>query len=229
MTQSTYSRFKNYNEIFKITSSELIFPPEIYKEIVRNIKGTLLDIGTADGYKLENILQKANLKQISSVVAIEPSPLYKKAELRLKKYKNVDVHKCCLEDLDQKETFDTILMFEVIEHMPNLTDTIKKIIRLLNPGGVFICSTPNKWIYHLTEGMVGKKPDPTHINEMTSKEFVSLVDSYFQETKYMGVLSFMTIGRKFPKLLALNRHFSFIPISRTIYCFARRPKRWSNG
>jgi 2-polyprenyl-3-methyl-5-hydroxy-6-metoxy-1,4-benzoquinol methylase len=225
MNQTTYSRFKDYDKIFTITSSELIFPPEIYNEIRTNIKGTVLDVGTADGYKLERILQEANLKQIDKVVAIEPSPLYAKAEKRFKKNDNVEVYNLCLEDLNAiNEKFDTILMLEIIEHMSETENTMKEIISLLNPNGILICSTPNRWIYHITEKIVGKKPDPTHINEMTSNVFTSLMSSYFQETKCMGVLPFMTIGRKIPKLLILNRYFSFIPISRTIYCFARKPK-----
>lgn len=224
MRSNVYNLFRDYNKEFRITSSKIIFPQEVYEEIVKNTKGNVLDIGTADGYKLENILNGVDQDKINKIVAIDPSPLYKKAESRLRKLKKVEVCNLCLEDLNSEEKFDTILMFEIIEHVPNFANVMEKITGLLKPNGIFICSTPNKWIYRITERMIEKKPDSTHVNEMTSKQFISLMDSHFHETRYMGVLPFMTIGRRFPHILVLNRYFSFIPVSRTIYCFARKSK-----
>jgi len=225
MTNRIYDYFRNYDKEFRKTSFKIVFPPDIYKEIIYNVRGNVLDIGTADGYKLENILQRVNWKQINKIVAIDPSPLYKKAEKRLRRF-GVKVYNLCIEDFYSEEDFDTILMFEVIEHMFDPTRSMEKITTLLKSNGVFICSTPNKWIFRLTERISNKNPDPTHINEMTYKKFISLMNSYFQETKYMGVIPLMTIGRKIPRVLILNRYLSFLPISRTIYCFARKPRAY---
>jgi len=224
MANDIYDRFKDYDKAFKITASKTIFPPEIYNEIAANIRGTVLDIGTGDGYKLESILQGSNLENVERVVAIDPSPLYERAKERLKEFKNVEVYNCCIEDLDVETRFDTILMFEVVEHMPKPEECLDIIVALLKPEGVFICSTPNKWIFHITERIVAKRIDQTHVSEMTYKEFIHLMSSYFRETRYMGVLPFMAIARRFPKLLILNKYLSFTPISRTIYCFATKPR-----
>lgn len=224
MANDIYDRFKDYDKAFKITASRTIFPPEIYNEIAANIRGAVLDIGTGDGYKLQNILQGTNPERIESIMAIDPSPLYKRAEERFKEFKNIEVYNCCIEDLGLERRFDTILMFEVVEHMPNPEECLHIVATLLKPGGIFICSTPNKWVYRITERMVAKKIDQTHISEMTYKEFIALMGRHFEKTSYIGVLPFMTIGRKFPKLLILNRYLNFTPISRTIYCFATKPR-----
>ncbi len=43
--------------------------------------------------------------------------------------------------------FDVILMFDVIEHVPNIKTFIKnEVWRILKPGGLFIFQTPNKLI-----------------------------------------------------------------------------------
>lgn len=41
------------------------------------------------------------------------------------------------------QNFDVITSFEVIEHINNPLEEIKTIYRLLRPGGIFYCTTPN--------------------------------------------------------------------------------------
>jgi len=41
------------------------------------------------------------------------------------------------------ESFDVITSFEVIEHLNNPIEEINTIYRLLRPGGIFYCTTPN--------------------------------------------------------------------------------------
>lgn len=41
-------------------------------------------------------------------------------------------------------SFDTVLSFQVIEHIPDAISYLSEIHRLLKPGGVFICATPDR-------------------------------------------------------------------------------------
>lgn len=51
-----------------------------------------------------------------------------------------------------KETFDVILMFDVIEHIPNVEQFFKnELYRVLKYGGLLIFQTPNKYINILWE------------------------------------------------------------------------------
>jgi len=44
-------------------------------------------------------------------------------------------------------SFDVVLMFDVIEHIPNVEKFLKEeVYRVLKKGGIFIFQTPNKWI-----------------------------------------------------------------------------------
>lgn len=67
-------------------------------------------------------------------------------------YKSLDIDKKTHQDYyqigDIKETFDLILMFEVIEHLTpgEATEMFKKILTLLVRGGTLLLSTPN--LYH---------------------------------------------------------------------------------
>jgi SAM-dependent methyltransferase len=65
------------------------------------------------------------------------------------RYKSMDVDPSYTHDYasleEIKETFDLILLFEVIEHVDLKTggEMVKRFYRLLNPGGRVILSTPN--------------------------------------------------------------------------------------
>lgn len=225
-----YNRFKEYKGDFSYTVSgtRIVFPKEIFSRIILSLKGNVLDVGTGDGYKLSNILEGCEHNQIQEVKAIDPSPLWKKAKERFEKSRiKVDVFYRSLEDITSDEQFDTILMFEVIEHMLDPDEVLNIVEKLLKPNGTFICSTPNKWVYHIANWIAFRPSDKTHINEMTRKEFVKLINTHFEETVYFNVLPLiMTIGRKFPKLLSLNKYLSFPFVSRATYVFARKVKHY---
>jgi len=40
--------------------------------------------------------------------------------------------------------FDTVLSFQVIEHVPSVANYLSEIRRVLKPGGTFICATPDR-------------------------------------------------------------------------------------
>jgi len=53
----------------------------------------------------------------------------------------------------KNNSFDVVLMFDVIEHIPNIQEFLEKeVYRVLKKGGIFIFQTPNKpiniaWVY----------------------------------------------------------------------------------
>ena len=92
----------------------------------------ILDIGAGTGDFLKYIQSKNR-----TVFGIEPN---KKAR-ELASTKGINL-KESMEDLKGK-TFDIITMWHVLEHIPNLEETIQKIEALLNPNGFLIIAVPN--------------------------------------------------------------------------------------
>ncbi len=94
--------------------------------------GTLLDIGSGTGEFLVNAKKKG-----WNVQGIEPNS---KARALASK-KGIELLDS-IQELPNKE-FDVITLWHVLEHLPNLDDTIKTIERLLKPDGVLIIAVPN--------------------------------------------------------------------------------------
>lgn len=190
----------------------------------KEIRGNILDIGTREGFKLENILKRIKEEEIDKVVAIEPSPLNEETKMRFTGNEKVQIIKKRIEDAEfPTNSFDTILMFDVVEHLFSIEDAMIKITSWLKPNGVFICSTPNKWIYRITSWLSLKKTEPTHVNRMDYKCFIKLMNTYFEKIKFLGTFPYMRLGKRFPKIFKINPFLSSLLTSwmwLTVYCFA---------
>jgi len=211
-----------FHNIHNLPDSILLFPPFIYRKVVRLLKGDILDIGGGNGAKLMNLLNTAEYSKIKSLDLIEPSPRYKEAINKLKKYKKAKVYHKELKDiLAIKKQYDIILFFEVIEHLPVPEFAIRDIKKLLKPTGVLILSTPNKHVYHFLCRLKKETIDPTHISEMPYKELERLMNQYFKVNYFFGGFPFPLLTRKIPPLDFINKFFKKRKsISRIIYCFS---------
>ena len=76
-------------------------------------------------------------------------------------------------------SFDSIVTFQVIEHIQNDELFLKEIARVLKPGGKAYVSTPN-----ITMTL---SRNPWHIREYTAKQLEDLGKKYFSEVNVQGV------------------------------------------
>jgi len=76
--------------------------------------------------------------------------------------------------------FDVVVSFETIEHLERPNDFLKEVFRCLRPGGLFICSTPNKSLY-LFEGH-----NQFHVKEFYSGEFLRFIGNSFRVREVFG-------------------------------------------
>lgn len=79
----------------------------------------------------------------------------------------------------QDNQFDTIVTFQVIEHVKKDEEFIKEIHRVLKPGGCALITTPNI--------KMTLSRNPWHIREYTAEELKALCDKYFKFVEMKGI------------------------------------------
>lgn len=96
-------------------------------------------------------------------------------------------------DLDFKDnSFDLVVMTEVLEHLPYPLITLTEIHRILKPGksSMFLGSVPID--YHLRRRLAvlaGRRleGDPTHIHSFSYQELKELLEHYFESVEFFEV------------------------------------------
>ena len=90
-----------------------------------------------------------------------------------------------------RESFQVVTSFELIEHLPDADAYLAEVLRVLEPKGLFLVSTPNRPVYAEHRG---SKPNPFHVREWDFDEFVSLLRSYFRFVEVLGGTHLPAVG-----------------------------------
>jgi len=74
---------------------------------------------------------------------------------------------------------DVFVSLETIEHLENDNNFIAEAARVLKPGGMLICSTPNREVTNPGLPPTGKPWNPYHVREYTLAELTEKLLQYF--------------------------------------------------
>lgn len=84
----------------------------------------------------------------------------------------------------QDNHFDTVLSFQVIEHVPSVANYLSEIRRVLKPGGTFICATPDRrWRLFPRQ----RPFNVFHLEEWAPQEMEQLLAPVFDKTSVYGM------------------------------------------
>jgi len=97
-------------------------------------KGRLLDIGCGYGFFVEEAIKRG--WQAEGIDLSEDCVAFAK-----KRGQNVTL--ALPEDIKEKNSFDAITMFYVLEHLPDPLSTLRTVKKLLKPGGVLLLRVPH--------------------------------------------------------------------------------------
>lgn len=138
------------------------------------ICGNVLEIGCGEGRGVEILISKAD--RFTAVDKIEGA-----LGVLRKKFPQAQFIAMNLPPLTglPDNAFDSVVSFQVIEHIENDRLFLQEIHRLLKPGGVALLTTPNRKM-SLTR-------NPWHIREYLADELKALAAVVFQQVELKGI------------------------------------------
>ena len=145
-----------------------------YKEAAKIISGTVLEIGSGEGYGIMELAPRAEHyiaidkynTQISDKLNVENNITFIQANIPPLKG---------IED----NSVDFVVTFQVIEHIKDDKQFLREIYRVLKPGGKMILTTPNI-LMSLTR-------NPWHFREYTPDKMREVLESSFEKYELRGV------------------------------------------
>ncbi|MFI5221597.1 MAG: class I SAM-dependent methyltransferase [Bacteroidia bacterium] len=164
----------SFEDSNNVTVQRCFFAYEFARDFIRD-KDTA-DIGCADGYGTTYLADYTR-----STVGVDYSEAtIREAERKHAHKKNLSfkagrVPPIPLEDNSK----DVVTAFQFIEHIENRIGFIEDVFRVLKPGGVFICTTPNV--------KMSIARNPFHVHEYTFDEMKNEIASVFGDFEMQGL------------------------------------------
>lgn len=135
------------------------------------VEGDILEIGTGTGYGVEIVAPNAT-RYITVDKQLPDSPL----QLENVEYYYMEVPPIGFEN----SSFDSVVSFQVIEHIEKDIEFVREVSRVLRPGGKFVVSTPN--------APMSLTRNPWHVREYNADELRNLLECHFSKVEAYGVV-----------------------------------------
>ena len=142
-----------------------------YHRAAEFVEGDILEIGTGTGYGVEIIAPKA--KRFLSVDKQLPHNIL---QLENVEYYDMQVPPIGFENC----SFDSVVSFQVIEHIEEDLEFVNEVARVLRPGGKFVVSTPN--------APMSLTRNPWHVREYCADELQNILECNFSKVEVYGVI-----------------------------------------
>lgn len=165
----------------EITSEEIISDNPIHQRLTKAyvvaedyVTGNLLEIGCGEGRGFHYL--KPFIAQYTAVDKIQSAIETLQKEHPEGTFIRMDIPP--LHNL-QDNAYDSIVSFQVIEHIQDDQAFLKEIYRVLKPGGTALITTPNR--------KMSLSRNPWHIREYLAGELEALAKSIFPAVEMKGI------------------------------------------
>lgn len=165
--EDTYTSLRNYS----VHLGRYLFAADYVKQ-----KGTVCDLACAEGYGSEILGAKG-----AEVVGCDISLTSVSRANHGHQSSNLNWVNLDAQELPFMEgCFQTLVSFEVIEHLVNPTKYLAECKRVTRPGGTILFSSPNR-LGNLVHS-------PFHVREYSFAELEDLISTTFPSSKILGYL-----------------------------------------
>jgi len=165
-----------------------------YQAAIENVSGKLLEVGSGEGYGIPILIDYC--KEYTAVDKHEPTVKGDFGDKFL--FEKMNIPPLLFED----ESFDSLVSFQVIEHIEDDEAFVKELARVTKKGGKAVITTPNR-LMSLTR-------NPWHVREYTWQQLKTLLEKHFKEVALLGVYGNDEINAYYEKnKTAVNRITKF--------------------
>ncbi|GIV33649.1 MAG: hypothetical protein KatS3mg031_1184 [Chitinophagales bacterium] len=180
-----------------------------YVKAAELVSGDLLDVGCGEGRGTDLLMQKC--RSYTAVDKIEEV-----IERLKKKYPSAQFIAGHIPPFPFEDNrFDSVVSFQVIEHIEDDQLFMREIHRVLKPGGIAVLTTPNIKMT-LTR-------NPWHVREYTREELTALSRAYFSDVGLLGVYGDEKVNQYYEENKKSVRKFTRFDIFNLQY---RLPRTW---
>lgn len=147
---------------------------QAYYEAKPYVKGRVLEPGCGEGRGVSVLSELAD-----EYVALDKIPAA--IEKLKEQYKDVEFKQTVFPPFSgiESNSFDTVISFQVIEHIKDDVKFLREIHRVLKPGGQAVITTPNI--------KMTLSRNPWHEREYTSTELKNLAKEIFNKVEMKGI------------------------------------------
>ncbi len=156
-----------------------LYAYEKASEILKDRK-KIIEIGSGEGYGAAYLSDgpfDISCYDLSEEIADHAKKTYPRNNIRFASFDGKRIP-------EEDNSFDAAISFQVIEHVPDVPAYLKEISRVLKPGGIFLCTTPNRH-YRLKPG---QKPwNEFHLREYHDHELQKELKDVFYQVEVWGI------------------------------------------
>lgn len=122
--------------------------------------GSLCEMGPAEGVMTELLVATGK-----SLTVVDGSELF--CDNLRRRFPQIQVVHSLFEEFEPAESFDTIVLGHVLEHMQDPVDLLRRARCMLNPGGQIFAAVPNARSIHRQAAVImGLLPQEDALNDM---------------------------------------------------------------
>jgi ubiquinone/menaquinone biosynthesis C-methylase UbiE len=165
----------------EITSEEIPSDNPIHQRLYKAyviaqeyVSGDVLEVGCGEGRGLELVIPRS--RTFTAVDKIEPVIHQLQKKFPQGTFKSMNIPP--LGGLADN-SYDTVISFQVIEHIENDSLFLAEIRRVLKPGGMALLTTPNR--------RMSLSRNPWHVREYLAPELEALARKHFADVTMNGI------------------------------------------
>jgi len=163
------------------------------RELLRHCDGIALDIGSGEGFILDALADGDKLQYVAAELDKDLLELAKK---NMKNKYRVDLVCASVFHLPFRDnSFDIVMLLEVIEHLLNIGQLPKLISRIIKSEGMLVISTPYKEKIRYYKCPQCNKFTPLygHLHSFDERKIQKLFNPYFNALKFEHTINQLAI------------------------------------